>query len=64
MGFGDGLCLSVEAALGMMTWEVRLQRVRLSRAQIWGDPELGSEHAGRLVEWLGVADGGPGVAEL
>lgn len=43
---------------------VRLDWVKLSGAQIWGDPELGSKHAHRLVEWLGVADGGVGVAEL
>lgn len=31
---------------------VRLEWVKLSGAQIWGDPELGSKHAHRLVEWL------------
>lgn len=52
------------SSMGMMTWEGQATVGRLSGAQIWGDPELGSEHADRPVEWLGVADGGTGVAEL
>lgn len=38
-------CACVETAIGMMTWEGLAGVLRLRGAQIWGHPELSSEHA-------------------